>query len=555
MDSSWKQIVSKEKDYSLALFLCYLIRYCHRKYSRFTVGRKLICSKRFDDVLLEFEHEQKRTVLMFDIKQHRYRRWNSVTFVDNLLGCFKEYLKLRDSINTSTHKLIVWITDFTSKDDNLKSYQPTDDICDLLDSIEPSMGKYKLRKGSELEIELLKRVDPFYEVAERISRLLLKEGRITPFAIPQKIYDILLKNVFTENSFREDFILGNSPLPPEVKRFRENLECLLAQLLKHRNVHQFRLAKIGDHLPLMRFDFLKSVSVEASDELQKVESAASFEDIDKFFSLLIFYVCSSTVSDVRKLLKQKLDVEEQRELLQFQKVGSQLVEANVKQIFKWIDLKKQCTFELNDLLQFKGESLRPLKLVLSEYIREAKFNTLYISTCVDNNITLNRIMHLLKQYNYSDRVVIANKHSLHQAMDLIDIVNSVTPLMNNLPILILVGEDLTLSSSECLKVQNLNFLQIYVECGNKLGVGEDFCDRFRFSDLLDVIQNRLLMKPILLQEREVRLKNLLAKTCFEHISADELLDWAACYRPSIGSDDSTYSLTIKSQKSILIKRS
>ncbi|XP_058450819.1 uncharacterized protein LOC131430121 [Malaya genurostris] len=525
------------------ILIYYLTWYCRQHFQKYTVGRRIVRSKRFDDVFLDLYHQQRRWIYMFDMKSRRYKSYDSLFGTSSVSGedfyirhYFKEYLRLKDDWSTTLTELIVWIhTGFKKADFVLEPYEWDGDQPIFLDAVEIGVERYRIKNYASLGQKLLRHVNPLYELANRLSCLLFEKNLIGPDTIPQNFYDVLLRDVFEDNRFRKDFLEAKSELPAEVQEFRNYLEKVLEQKFLHRNLRDFRLNKIDEepfsaHLKL-RLEPPTRIAPERASWTS--DFRATMNDIDRFFSLLVFYTHAPTVTRFRNLLQTKVDIETQSELSLFCVKGRQLTDLTVDRFFRWMELRKRYSYELNDNIQFEAVSLEGLESTLSGFGREKNTATLTVVASASVLVTVERIvrtLHRLKLRNY----LVLNDRQFATYFD--ELLTLMPGLMESKPFIVLIDKDLTISSCKLKLIVDMGCSTISVIPRNAANSVNVFSDFFNFTNLTGAIKSRLLSKKILIQERIIALNTILDESYFSELSAEAFLDWNSNDRESIGSN-------------------
>ncbi|XP_058823793.1 uncharacterized protein LOC131684705 [Topomyia yanbarensis] len=548
-----KRTDSLDSQYSQKFLIFYLIWYCRQRFSQFKVGREIIKSKRFNDVFLELCHHQKRWIYLFDVKSRRYK--NTTISYDsllsgsplsssaddfNLLNYFKEYLRLRKCWNESTSELIVWThTEFNRNDfrnrEILEPYERKGDQPDFFDGVDIGVRRYRFRNYESLGKELLRLVHPLYELAERVSRLLFQKVLIGPDTIPQKFYDVLLRDVFEDNCFRKDFLEGKPELPIEAKEFREYLEHVMVQTFRYLNVSDFLLSRIDEvqFSAYIKLLLVPQVKVATRCVSWAADSRATACDVDRFFSLLVFYTRTPTVSAFRKILRSKLDTAIQNELSQFTTKGSQLTDLTVNQIFQWIELKDRYSYKLNDNIVFKAGAMEGLESVLNQFYYQSNVETLGIRACTDVLVTVERIIRVIRKMECSNYLLLVAQTFEALFNDLLNIMLSLGLMMSK-PFLILVDKDSTINGAYLQRMREMGCSIILVATENITDSTTVYSDYVQFENLTDTAKDRLLSSTVVIQEQVVQLDTILNDSCFSEITAQEFLEWNSNDCRSIG---------------------
>ncbi|XP_055641082.1 uncharacterized protein LOC129778297 [Toxorhynchites rutilus septentrionalis] len=523
---------AREKYYSQLFLIYYRIYHCWPKAIRYSIGRKIRKYSCFNDVLLKIYREQSCSVYLFEIENLRYRRENGPdygslgeappTIAYNLQNYFKTYLRMRADSSFSDCKFVVLVN--SEYDVDRFEHNPNYDIvqCSDSDFDETDVIKYRIVYNSNIAKEILKHAHPLWGFARRISRMLFKNIKIGSKTFPHQFYDVLLRDVFENESFRECFLQDSPTLGSEAKVFREYLEEILQHKFRRRNLDGFALSRINQE------QFAKHINIRLShttnddryeDPQWDVDCPATNVEVEQFLVALVFHV--PTQATIDKISRY--------ELSRFYKRGIWLHSSEINLIFKMIELKRWREDRSRQDIRFKWKQMDVLGSTLRNFCSQTTISTLLVEACADLNVTVDRIQDLLNECKLSTNIMILNDEQYRKNMKrLSQILHILGPKMEEELILIVAVES---PKKDYIRAQQLTAMRcptIFVVpkiCSNIAVESMDYHDQFSFNDLANCTMHRMLSKVVLLQGRQIHIKDLLDKDLFSRVSSSALLDW------------------------------
>ncbi|XP_035892324.1 uncharacterized protein LOC118503310 [Anopheles stephensi] len=525
---------------------------------RFEIGVEVAVAGKFDDIVMHLVDEQQYCLVQAKHKQDESKR----IILDDLLKTTTEYslpkyfdsflgLRQEEIFQAGRLKYIVIYTNLKVDENVMKVIEPVEPAADIfLHTLnvrcrgkESSLYRFNTGCGEFIE-QLIDRISPICEVARKLAEQLVQRKKISinPNGIFHDFHALLVRDVFDleRQLFRESFLADVEGVDPCVQKFRFLLERTLRSIMKSDDFSITELNRLivnGRLKLLFEPGFLcRTINHQAKPTKDWIDYRVQRAEVINFFDHLLLATDQPNFIELEAITKV--------EVFGLKEQVDEYMRAVFDQVDRWIRDSEGQFLNANDWRLICSNSRARIAgkkwLLKSEEYQKSNPATWYV---FERNTLLAPIEQFLATVNQHSMLVIApynaevsasrvlqalmtlreqfmvfDAHCFHDFEDL----ESCALFLKNVSSKVMV----IVSNDKCCRtaVRNArhkfngftNLKTIYVASNAQQEYFAEkieciHCDRFELGDMSRQSRQKLLEKKIILQQRSVRLHDLLSE--------------------------------------------
>ncbi|KFB38130.1 hypothetical protein ZHAS_00005405 [Anopheles sinensis] len=524
----------------------------------FEIGVEVATAGKFDDIVMYLEEEQQYCLVQAKHKQDETKR----IILDDLLKTTTEYslpkyfdsfvgLKQEEFYQAGRLKYIVIYTNLNVDENVMKVIEP---VCPSEDTFlktlnvkcagkEPTLYRFNTDCTDFIE-QLIDRISPICEVARKLAEQLVQRKKISinPNGVFHEFHNLLVRDVFDldRQLFREKFLSCDQETSIYVQKFRFLLERTLRSILKMEDFSITDLNQLilsGKLKLLFEPGFLCKLTSQSTKPAKDwIDYRVKRTDVIEFFKHLILAADQPNFIELEAITKV--------EVFGLKEYVDEYMRVVFDQIDRWIrdgegvflNAKDWSTICNNSRARITGKRW----LLKSEEYQKNNRASGYI---FENNTLIAPLEHFLRSIENDIMLVLASHsaevcasrvlqalvalekqfvvfetHCFHDSEDLDSCATFIKNLSNKV-LVIVCNEKCCHAALKNIRYKFNTFKNVklvYITTDNNQGESLEHItlihrDQFRLGDMREQSRQKLLEKQIMLQNRLVRLSDLLSE--------------------------------------------